>query len=181
MPAPPASSGEGSNPARERVDQSHRHAEQVHDDTEGIPMSPNKILLAAAAAAAFLVTPAHAEMASCTLSFNLAGWSLIYKQMKGDGKVTCSNGQTADVHIASHGGGFTIGKSDIVDGNGTFSAVKDISEVFGTYVQAEASAGATKGGAANAMTKGEISLAIAGAGRGWDVGVTLGSFSIHKK
>ncbi|TFH24773.1 MAG: hypothetical protein E4H03_02700 [Myxococcales bacterium] len=101
--------------------------------------------------------------------------------MKGTGKVTCSNGDSAEVELSSHGGGFTIGKSDIIDGTGTFSEVKDISEIYGTYAQAEASAGATKGGQAQAMTKGEISLAIAGSGRGWDVGVTLGGFTIKKK
>jgi hypothetical protein len=118
---------------------------------------------------------------SCKMTFNLSGWSFVYKQMKGDGKVTCSNGQRANVEIESHGGGFTIGKSGILDGEGTFSEVKDISEIFGTYAQAEAHGGATKGGAAQVMTKGEISLAIAGAGRGWDVGVSFGGFTIEKK
>jgi hypothetical protein len=31
------------------------------------------------------------------------------------------------------------------------------------------------------MTKGEISLEITGSGRGWDVGVSLGRFTITKK
>jgi hypothetical protein len=115
------------------------------------------------------------------MTFNMSGWSLVYKQMKGGGKVACSNGQRADVTIESHGGGFTIGKSDILNGEGTFSEVKDISEIFGTYAKAEASGGATKGGVAQVMTKGEISLAIAGTGRGWDVGVSLGGFTIKKK
>ena len=139
-------------------------------------------ILTAAAAVTILATPVHAtELASCTMTFDLSGWSLIYKQMKGTGKVTCSNGQSADVVLSSHGGGFTIGKSDIIGGTGTFSEVKDIEEIYGTYAQAEASAGATKGGQAQAMTKGEISLAIAGSGRGWDLGVTLGGFTIKKK
>ena len=138
-------------------------------------------VLAAAVAIAFLATPARAELASCELEFSLSGWSLIYKQMKGEGKVSCSNGQTAAVHVSSHGGGFTIGKSDIVDGKGTFSDVKDIGEIFGTYAQATASGSAVQGGQAQAMTKGEISLALAGSGRGWDVGVTIGGFTITKK
>jgi hypothetical protein len=137
--------------------------------------------LAAAVAVAFLASPAHAQLASCKLDFSLSGWSLIYKQMKGEGKVSCSNGQSAAVYVSSHGGGFTIGKSDIVAGQGKFSSVKDISEVFGTYVQATASGAAVKGGQAQAMTKGEISLALSGTGRGWDVGVSLGAFTITKK
>jgi hypothetical protein len=140
-----------------------------------------KAILMTAAAAALLAAPAEADLVSCKMTFNLSGWSFVYKQMKGEGKVTCSNGQRADVEIESHGGGFTIGKSDILDGEGTFSEVKDISEIFGTYAQAEAHGSATKGGAAQAMTKGEISLAIAGAGRGWDVGVSFGGFTIKKK
>jgi hypothetical protein len=140
-----------------------------------------KAILMTAAVAALLAAPAQAELASCKMTFDLSGWSFVYKQMKGEGKVSCSNGQRADVKIESHGGGFSIGKSDILNGEGTFSEVNDISEIFGTYAQAEAHGGATKGGAAQVMTKGEISLAIAGAGRGWDVGVTLGGFTIKKK
>jgi hypothetical protein len=138
-------------------------------------------VLAAAVAVAFLATPARAELASCTLEFSLSGWSLVYKQMKGEGKVSCSNGQTADVDVSSHGGGFTIGKSDIVGGTGTFSGVKEIGEVFGTYAQADASGSGVKGGQAQVMTKGEVSLALAGSGRGWDVGVSIGGFTITKK
>ncbi len=138
-------------------------------------------VLAAAVAVIFLAAPARAELASCTLEFSLSGWSLVYKQMKGEGKISCSNGQTAAVHVSSHGGGFTIGKSDIVDGKGTFSDVKGIDEVFGTYVQARASGSTVKGGQAQVMTKGEISLALSGSGRGWDVGVSIGGFTITKK
>jgi hypothetical protein len=138
-------------------------------------------VLATTVAVALLATPAQAELASCKLEFNLSGWSLIYKQMKGEGKVNCSNGQTAAVYVSSHGGGFTLGKSDIVGGTGAFSDVKDIGEVFGTYVQASASGSGIKGGQAQAMTKGEISLALSGSGRGWDVGVSIGGFTITKK
>ena len=140
-----------------------------------------KAILTTAAVAALLAGPAEADLVSCKMTFNLSGWSFVYKQMKGEGKVTCSNGQRADVKIESHGGGFTIGKSDILNGEGTFSEVKDISEIFGTYAQAEAHGGATKGGAAQVMTKGEISLAIAGAGRGWDVGVSLSGLTIKRR
>ncbi len=130
--------------------------------------------------ATLLALPAQAELAKCKMTFNLSGWSLGYKQMKGEGTVTCSNGQSARVKIESHAAGFTIGKSDVLNGTGTFSEVKDISEIFGTYAKAEASGGATKGGQAQVMTKGEISLAIAGQGRGWDVGVSVGGFTIKR-
>jgi hypothetical protein len=76
---------------------------------------------------------------------------------------------------------FNQKRPDIVEGKGTFSGVKEIGEVFGTYVQAGASGSAIQGGQARAMTKGEISLALSGSGRGWDVGVSIGGFTITKK
>jgi hypothetical protein len=138
-------------------------------------------LILAAAAAVLLAAPAQAELAKCTMTFDLSGWSLAYKQMKGKGTVTCSNGQSASVAIESHGAGFTIGKSDIVNGKGTFSEVKDISEIFGTYAKLEARGSANKGGAAQVMTKGEISLALSGEGRGWEAGVSLSGLTIKRK
>ena len=59
--------------------------------------------------------------------------------------------------------------------------MKEIGEVFGTYAQAGASGSTVKGGQAQVMTKGEISLALSGSGRGWDVGVSIGGFTITKK
>ena len=138
-------------------------------------------LLAAAAAVLMFATPAAADMTTCTLSYTLKGWSFIYKQYKGSGTVTCTNGQTAEVSIVTRGGGLTVGKSEIEDGKGVFSDVKDIAEVFGTYVSASAGAGATKSAEAQAMTKGEISLAISGTGRGMEIGVAFGSFTIERK
>ena len=138
-------------------------------------------ILAAAGLAVLAATPAAADLTKCTMTFNLSGWSFIYKEMKGEGKVSCSNGQRADVTIVSRAGGLTIGKSDILDGEGTFSEVKDISEIFGTYAQLEARGTANTGGAAQVMTKGEISLAIAGKGRGWEAGVSLSGLTIKRK
>jgi len=138
-------------------------------------------LILTAAAAAFLAAPAEAQLAKCKMNFNMSGWSLAVKRMKGKGSITCSNGQSASVAIEGTGVGFTIGKSDILDGEGTFSEVKDISEIFGTYAQLEARGTATKGGTAQVMTKGEISLAIAGTGRGWEAGVSLSGLTIKRK
>lgn len=139
------------------------------------------LILITAGVIALTASPAAADLATCTMTFSLSGWSFGYKQTKGEGKVSCSNGQSASVKISSHGGGLTVGKSDILDGKGKFSEVKDISEIFGTYVQAQAGASATKGGDAQVMTKGEISLAISGSGRGWEAGASLGGFTIERK
>lgn len=135
----------------------------------------NSLLLAGA--------PAHADAASvrCQMSFKMAGWSVFYKTATGTGTVKCSNGQSARVKLDSKGGGLTVGKSEIENGRGNFSPVRDISELFGAYVAAEAHAGAVKSVKAQAMTKGEVSLALAGNGRGFDLGIAFGSLRIERQ
>ena len=120
-------------------------------------------------------------MATCHMVYNLRGWSAFYKTAEGSGWVTCSNGQRANVNINITGGGLSFGKIEILDGKGTFSEVLDISEIFGAYVAAEAHAGAVKSGQASVYTKGEISLATAGSGRGINIGIDLGKLEISKK
>jgi hypothetical protein len=83
--------------------------------------------------------------------------------------------------LAARGGGLTAGKSSIENGKGEFSAVKNIEEVFGNYAEAEAHAGAVKATGARVMTKGEVSLALSGTGRGWDLGVAVGRFNIKRR
>ena len=117
----------------------------------------------------------------CKMEFSLKGWSAIYKTSSGEGVITCNNGQKAAVTIEARGGGLTVGKTEIDDGIGNFSDVRDISECFGTYAQAEAHAGAGKSAKATAMTKGPVSLALAGKGRGVDLGIAFGAFIIEKK
>ena len=116
----------------------------------------------------------------CTLRFSVSGWSIFYKTASGTGTVTCSNGQRAAVTIRSKGGGLTVGKSRITNGRGEFSGVRDIGDVFGTYATAEAHAGASKSSKAQVMTKGNVSLALAGTGEGWDLGVAFGKFVISR-
>ena len=83
--------------------------------------------------------------------------------------------------LAARGGGLTAGKSSIENGTGEFSNVKNIEEIFGKYVNAEAGAGAVKSSGAQAMTKGEVSLGLAGTGRGWELGVSFGKFTITRQ
>jgi hypothetical protein len=84
------------------------------------------------------------------------------------------------VKIKTKGGGLTVGKSTIENGTGEFSGVNNISELLGTYVSAEAHAGAVKSSKAQVVTKGEVSLALAGTGKGWDLGVAVGKFVIER-
>lgn len=125
-----------------------------------------------------IAVPAKAEsLVSCTMTYNLSGWSFVYKQYDGVGHISCSNGQRAQVTLTSQSIGFTIGKSEI-SGTGVFSDVRDLKEIYGHYVALEGHAGVTKSVDAQVLTSGEISLALSGKGRGVDIGVTLGALSI---
>jgi hypothetical protein len=130
-----------------------------------------------------LLLPASEALAltKCRMNFELRGWSFIYRNSNGTGTVTCTNGQSAAVRLTLHAGGFTAGKFDILNGEGVFSEVKNIDEIFGTYVVASGHAGATKAVSGWAMTKGEISLAISGDGRGWTLGADVGGFTIKRR
>ncbi len=124
---------------------------------------------------------AQARDLDCQLRFNLSGWSAFYKTASGTGTITCDNGSSLPVKISAKGGGITFGKSTIENGTGEFSSVKSINETLGTYAAAEAHAGAVKSSKAQVVTKGEVSLALAGTGRGWDIGVGVGNFVIEPR
>lgn len=116
----------------------------------------------------------------CSMEFSLKGWSAFYKTSKGEGTVKCTNGQSLAVTVKSEGGGLSFGKSDVKNGTGAFSGVVNIGDVLGSYAYANADAGAVKSSAAQVMTKGEISLSLAGTGDGWALGVDFGKFTISK-
>jgi len=140
-------------------------------------------LLPIAALSLALVSPAALAKGNvdCNLRFDLKGWSVIYKSTSGSGTITCDNGQKMDVTVSAKGGGLSVGKQEIIGGTGDFSGVSDIKETLGGYASAEAHAGAAKSGTAQLLTKGDVQLKLAGAGKGWDVGVTFGKFTIKAK
>lgn len=133
------------------------------------------ILIAAGA------TAAEAKMTNCQMTFNMKGWSAFYKTSSGYGRITCDNGQTADVKLVAKGGGITAGKSEVRDGTGKFSDVRDISDLLGTYAAGEATAGAGRAASASVVTKGEVSLALAGKGNGIELGIAFGKFVISRE
>ncbi|MGH8172803.1 MAG: hypothetical protein ACREPX_06625 [Rhodanobacteraceae bacterium] len=116
----------------------------------------------------------------CKMRFSLTGWSVIYKHAEGTGVITCANGKTMNVKIEGKGGGLTVGKSHIDNGTGKFTDVHKMEDVLGTYAQGDASLGAGKSGTAQVLTKGTVSLALAGAGEGVDIGVSFGGFTISR-
>jgi hypothetical protein len=117
---------------------------------------------------------------SCEMTFTMKGWSAFVTKAEGKGVVTCDNGQRADVVLAITGGGLTFGRTEVEEGKGVFSDVTDISEIFGSYAQAEASAGAVESVSAQALTKGNVSLAVTAKGRGWSLGVSGAKFSVER-
>jgi len=144
-------------------------------------------ILGSLALAAMILTPAalanddaSGKKKDCDLTYTLKGWSAVYKTAKGEGTITCNNGQTANVVLSIHGGGATFGKTEIVEGKGEISGVHSIDEIFGSYAAAAAHAGVVKAGDVQVMTKGKVSIALAGHGKGVDVGLDFSKFTIEK-
>jgi hypothetical protein len=122
-----------------------------------------------------------ADMTKCEMTFDIKGWSAIYKKQQGQGRITCDNGQSADVEIKVKGGGLTVGKTEMVDAKGKFTEVRDIEELFGAYATGSAHAGAAKSAAAMIVTKGNITFTFTGTGTGFNLGVDAGRFVIKPK
>jgi hypothetical protein len=150
---------------------------------EVIMHTARNLALAALLVGAPLVFAGSAHAASgeisCQMHFELHGWSAFYKTSSGTGEVSCSNGQHMRVHLRSKGGGLTFGKSS-VSGTGKFSGIFHADEILGTYVVGEAHAGASASARATVMTKGNVSLALSGTGKGWNLGVDFGKFTVSR-
>lgn len=117
---------------------------------------------------------------TCTMKFKMSGLSLIYKHYDGTGEIQCRNGDKAQVILTSNSVGFTIGKSEI-EGDGVFSEVKSINEIFGDYASMESHVGFINSFDAQLLTRGEISLALKAQGRGIDIGATFGDLNIKRR
>ncbi|HEX5354405.1 MAG TPA: hypothetical protein VFW60_10015 [Rhodanobacteraceae bacterium] len=153
-----------------------------HKQSRGrtLPMLLAAALLCATGVAAVGTASAAQPDLDCKLTFSLTGWSVIYKHADGNGVVTCANGQSMPVHIRVRGGGLTAGKWRINDGKGKFTDVYKISDVLGNYAQAAASAGLVKSSTAQVLSKGTVSLALAGTGQGINLGIAGAKFTISR-
>ena len=141
------------------------------------------ISVAGLATALALALPAPAARAAspdinCRMDYHLTGWSLVYKHTTGTGVVTCDNGATMNVRLSARAIGATVGKWKIDNGVGRFSDVHNIREVLGNYAQANANAAVVKAAEAQVLTKGNVSLALAGGGEGVALGVDVGTLHI---
>lgn len=145
-------------------------------------MARKTILALCAAGLCFAATVADARSGTmtCKMNYTMTVWSLVYKHASGQGTIHCTNGQKMSVKLTSNGGGLTVGKYTITNGFGEFAGIRDINDVLGTYASASADAAAVKAGAAQAMTKGDVSLALSGSGEGINLGVALSGFTISR-
>ena len=137
------------------------------------------LLIATAAIASSALHAAPADL-DCKLRFSLTGWSAILEHAEGHGVVTCADGRSMRVAIESKGGGLAVGKYHIDNGTGKFSDVHEIGDVLGSYAEGEAQAGVVKSGDAQVLTKGTVSLALAGKGEGVDLGISIGQFTLTR-
>jgi len=142
-----------------------------------------KKMMAAAAVLVLGIAPAAqaAGNIDCELHYNLSGWSAFYKTASGTGTITCDNGTSIPVKITAKGGGLTVGRTTITDGRGRFTGAYTLNDLLGTYAAAEVHASASRATDAQAMTKGDVSLALAGTGQGWSLGIGFGKFVIERR
>ena len=142
------------------------------------PLAPFVLAVLLALGASSTASAARTE---CRLTYDLEGWSVFYKTSKGSGRITCSNGQSANVRIQTHGGGFSFGTNQVIGGKGVFSSVVNISDLYGGYAEAGAHAGAGRSVAARFMLKGNVNLSLYGSGQGVSLGFAFGGFRIEPR
>ena len=138
-----------------------------------------KAVALAAAMASMSAQPAEKDL-RCHLTFATSEWSALYASAEGKGTVECEDGTSMPVAISARGAGITAGKWQITDGKGVISRVASIEEVPGNYLAVSGDIGMVKAGTARVLTKGKVSLALAGTGKGFDIGVAVTRFSIKR-
>ena len=115
----------------------------------------------------------------CMIQFQLSGWSAIYERIDGTGIVACSDDTSLLVLVEAPGSGFTVGKPKITHGTGRFAHVRQISEVFGTYVQGDVHAGLVDSGETGLLTNGRVTLGLKREGD--DAGIGMAGFTIRPR
>ncbi|GFO72433.1 hypothetical protein BJAS_P2672 [Bathymodiolus japonicus methanotrophic gill symbiont] len=120
----------------------------------------------------------RAESKSCSIKYNLTGWSFFYQGYKGSGLVSCTNGQSAKVSLTLHGGGLTLGVIDIDNAKGKFTGIKSIKDIYGTYFSIDVHAGFSRSAEARTLFKGYIAGGGAGVGGGYNLGLTFSGLTI---
>lgn len=142
--------------------------------------TPMLLVVAALSALSGAAAASDREL-DCRLEFTSKEWSALYTSAVGEGTVTCKDGSTLPVAIRAKGVGITAGKWKITEGGGKFTHVAKIEDVLGSYLAVSGDIGVAKSGTAQVLTKGKVSLALAGKGEGFDVGIAVSDFRISKR
>ena len=144
---------------------------------------PRFIALISAVPILLLISSQAVAVTRCRLSYDLDGWSAIYKTGRGEGVIACEDGQSANVRIITHGAGFTGGTQHVKGGKGVFSMTEKVEDLFRTYIEGtgHAGVGAGKFVEARAMFAGTKRLSLSGKGSGISLGMALGGFTIRGK
>lgn len=133
---------------------------------------------------AIALTPNLASAAnkdlSCQLAFTGNAWSAVVERGTGTGTVACSDGAKLPVAISAMGVGITAGKWSVDNGHGTFTHVRKIDDVIGSFAALAVDAGLGKSGTAQVLSKGTVSLALGGTGQGIDLGISVTEFKIER-
>ena len=137
------------------------------------------VALIALVAGTSSLQPVHADGAGldCTLKFYLSTWSVVAKHSEGSGIVKCEDGATMRVHIVAKGASLA-GKAHVDGGTGRFSPLRSLAEILGSYDGA--SDAKTTSSSDLVLTKGAVSLAIAGTGEGVDLRVDVGELTLTR-
>ncbi len=152
-------------------------------DTTNTSRGHSIVALCAAAMLLLLASPAAGKPTRCHLTYDVEGWSIIYKVARGAGQIKCVDGQIANVTIVAHGGGFSLGTEDVKRGRGRFSGTEKIADLYGTYIEIDGHAGVGAGASvdARAMFKGSKRLSLVGKGSGINLGFVIGGFTIKAR
>jgi hypothetical protein len=104
----------------------------------------------------------------CTLRFDAQSWAFLISKGKGEGEVSCDNGQQAEVVLESSGIGVSLGAQKYQNATGKFTYVNDIEDVFGEYKASGASVGlgGTAGAAGLLKKDSKVRLGMFGTGKG---------------
>lgn len=138
-----------------------------------------KRLLGLAVGSIFLIS-FNAQAETCTMKYNMKGWSAFYKTYKGTGVVTCPSGKSATVNLSLKGGGFTFGASNITNGKAKLHGINKLSDIYGGAFALGGHAGFTKSVEGRWVPRGSRSLTLSGKGTGYDIGWSMGAFKISK-
>lgn len=120
----------------------------------------------------------------CTMRFESSSWGFLLSKGKGEGKVTCDNGQEAEVVMSSTAVGVAAGATKYQNATGKFTNVSDIEDIFGKYDASGAAmaAGGSAGAAGLIKKDGDVKLGMFGTGKGGAaIGRSWGTVTIERK